>query len=50
MPLAEPIEHLVEINSNQPYAYDRDALVQLLDVALEQSRTERTVPVAASGR
>jgi NAD(P)-dependent dehydrogenase (short-subunit alcohol dehydrogenase family) len=44
------IEHLVEINSNQPYAYDRDALVKLLDVALEQSRDDRTVPVAASGR
>lgn len=44
------IEHLVEINNNQPYAYDRDALVKLLDVALEQSRTEHAVPVAASAR
>jgi NAD(P)-dependent dehydrogenase (short-subunit alcohol dehydrogenase family) len=44
------IEHLVEINSNQPYAYDRDALVKLLDVALEQSRADRPVAVAASRR
>jgi NAD(P)-dependent dehydrogenase (short-subunit alcohol dehydrogenase family) len=34
------IEHLVEINENQPYAYDRDTLVKMLDGALEQSRTE----------
>jgi len=44
------IEHLVEINSNQPYAYDRDALVKLLDGALAQARNERPVPVAASGQ
>ena len=44
------IEHLVEINSNQPYAYDRDALVKRLDDALQQARNERPVPVAASGQ
>jgi NAD(P)-dependent dehydrogenase (short-subunit alcohol dehydrogenase family) len=42
------IEHLVEINENQPYAYDRDALIKLLDSALAQSRTDRPVSVAAS--
>jgi hypothetical protein len=40
----------VEINSNQPYAYDRDALVKQLDDALQQARNERPVPVAASGQ
>ncbi len=42
------IEHLVEINENQPYAYDRNTLVKLLDGALAQSRTDGPVSVAAS--
>jgi len=44
------IEHLVEINSNQPYAYDRDTLVKMLDGALEQSRANGAEPVAAIGQ
>jgi NAD(P)-dependent dehydrogenase (short-subunit alcohol dehydrogenase family) len=43
------IEHLVEINENQPYTYDRDTLVKMLDVALQESRTDKPEPVAASG-
>jgi NAD(P)-dependent dehydrogenase (short-subunit alcohol dehydrogenase family) len=42
------IEHLVEINVNQPYAYDRDTLVRMLDVALKQAQADTPVPVAAS--
>jgi NAD(P)-dependent dehydrogenase (short-subunit alcohol dehydrogenase family) len=44
------IEHLVEINSNQPYAYDRETLIKMLDGALEQARVEEPVSVAGSGQ
>ncbi len=36
--IRKQIEQLVQLNGNQPYAYDRDALVALLDAALVEAK------------
>jgi hypothetical protein len=33
------IDEMVELNSNQPYALDRDSLVKMLDEALARARS-----------
>ncbi len=33
--IRKQIEQLVQLNERQPYSYDRDALVKLLDEALK---------------
>jgi NAD(P)-dependent dehydrogenase (short-subunit alcohol dehydrogenase family) len=38
--IAAQIERLVEINERQQYTYDRDALVKMLDEALERRRAQ----------
>ncbi len=35
------IEELVQLNEDQPYSYDRDALVKMLDDAIARSRARR---------
>jgi len=35
--IRKQIEQLVQLNQNQPYAYDRAALVKMLDEALAQA-------------
>ena len=37
--LRQLVDEIVQLNANQPYALDRDALVKLLDDALARSRT-----------
>jgi hypothetical protein len=36
--IRKQIEQLVQLNEGQPYTYDRDALVRMLDEALATSR------------
>ena len=36
--IRKQIEQLVELNEGQPYTYDRDALIRMLDEALSRSR------------
>jgi NAD(P)-dependent dehydrogenase (short-subunit alcohol dehydrogenase family) len=36
--IAKAIEELVQLNERQPYSYDRDALVKMLDAALGQNQ------------
>ena len=36
--ISKQIAQLVQLNEGQPYTYDRDALVKLLDEALAGSR------------
>lgn len=36
--IRKQIEQLVQLNEGQPYTYDRDALVKMLDEALAGSR------------
>lgn len=43
--IRKAIEELVQLNEDQPYSYDRDSLVQMLDENLQRSKLER----AASG-
>jgi NAD(P)-dependent dehydrogenase (short-subunit alcohol dehydrogenase family) len=38
MIISTQIQQLVQLNEGQPYTYDRDALVRMLDEALSQSR------------
>jgi hypothetical protein len=33
------MEKLVELNERQPYTYDRDTLVKMLDEALDRTRS-----------
>ncbi len=37
--IRKQIEQLVQLNQDQPYAYDRDALIKMLDEALAKSHT-----------
>jgi NAD(P)-dependent dehydrogenase (short-subunit alcohol dehydrogenase family) len=39
--IRKQLEQLVQLNEDQPYAYDRDALVKMLDEALAVSRTRK---------
>jgi NAD(P)-dependent dehydrogenase (short-subunit alcohol dehydrogenase family) len=39
--IGKQIEQLVQLNEDQPYSYDRDALVKMLDVALAQARPKK---------
>ncbi len=39
--IKKQIQQLVQLNENQPYAYDRDALVGLLDAALAEAKAGR---------
>jgi len=39
--IKKQIQQLVQLNENQPYAYDRDALVAMLDAALAEARGGR---------
>jgi NAD(P)-dependent dehydrogenase (short-subunit alcohol dehydrogenase family) len=36
--IAKQLEELVQLNANQPYAYDRKALIDMLDAALAQGQ------------
>jgi hypothetical protein len=36
--IRKQIEQLVQLNEGQPYTYDREALVKMLDEALSQAR------------
>jgi len=36
--IRKQVEQLVQLNEEQPYAYDRDALIKILDEALAKSR------------
>ncbi len=36
--LRKQIEQLAQLNEDQPYTYDRDALVKMLDEALAKTR------------
>ena len=36
--IRKQIEQLVQLNEGQPYTYDRDALIKMLDEALSRSR------------
>ena len=38
MTIKKQIEQLVQLNEGQPYTYDREALVKMLDSALAQAR------------
>jgi len=44
--IRKQIEQLVQLNEGQPYTYDRDGLVKMLDEALATARP-KTVPVSA---
>ena len=39
--IRKQIEQLVQLNEDQPYSYDRDALLKMLDEALAQARPRR---------
>ena len=39
--IKKQIQQLVQLNENQPYAYDRDALVAMLDAALAEAKAGR---------
>jgi len=39
--IKKQIEQLVQLNENQPYSYNREALVAMLDAALAESRAAR---------
>lgn len=39
--IRKQIEQLVQLNEGQPYTYDRDSLVRMLDEALAQARPRR---------
>jgi hypothetical protein len=34
------VQQLVQLNEGQPYTYDRDALIRMLDAALAQSQPQ----------
>lgn len=36
--IRKQIEQLVQLNEGQPYTYDRDALIKMLDEALANAR------------
>jgi hypothetical protein len=36
--IKKQIEQLVQLNEGQPYTYDREALIKMLDEALAQER------------
>jgi len=38
--IRKQIEQLVQLNEGQPYTYDREALIQMLDSALAKSRSK----------
>jgi NAD(P)-dependent dehydrogenase (short-subunit alcohol dehydrogenase family) len=39
--IKKQIQQLVQLNENQPYAYDREALVAMLDAALAEAKAGR---------
>jgi NAD(P)-dependent dehydrogenase (short-subunit alcohol dehydrogenase family) len=39
--IRKQIQQLVQLNENQPYSYERDALVKMLDEALADARSRR---------
>jgi NAD(P)-dependent dehydrogenase (short-subunit alcohol dehydrogenase family) len=39
--IRKQIEQLAQLNEDQPYSYDRDALVKMLDEALAQARPRK---------
>jgi len=39
--IRKQIEQLVQLNEDQPYSYDRDALLKMLDEALAQARPRK---------
>jgi hypothetical protein len=39
--IKKQIEQLVQLNENQPYSYNREALVAMLDAALAESKAAR---------
>jgi NAD(P)-dependent dehydrogenase (short-subunit alcohol dehydrogenase family) len=47
--IRKQIEQLVQLNEGQPYTYDRDGLVKMLDDALAGSRP-KTIPPGASAK
>jgi len=44
--IKKQIEQLVQLNEGQPYTYDRDALIKMLDEALSTARP-RTTPIGS---